>query len=185
MTSLKAEKAVIVPGNGCGDVADSNWYGWANRKLNEIPGFSSILRNMPDPITARESIWLPFMKDELKVDEKTIIIGHSSGACAAIRFAESNPVYGIVLVGAYHTDLGDYNEGESGYFNHPWHWEKARENTQFIVQFGSTDDPFLPWSEQEFVSTSLHADLKKFEDRGHFMDESFPELISVVKQHLK
>ncbi len=26
------------------------------------------------------------------------------------RFAESNPVYGIVLVGAYHTDLGDYNE---------------------------------------------------------------------------
>ena len=33
----------------------------------------------------RRSIWLPYMKDELKVDEQTIIIGHSSGACAAIR----------------------------------------------------------------------------------------------------
>ena len=26
------------------------------------------------------------MKEELKVDENTIIIGHSSGACAAIRY---------------------------------------------------------------------------------------------------
>ena len=56
---------------------------------------------MPDPITARRSIWLPFMKDELGVDEQTIIIGHSSGACAAVRFAETNKVAGIVLVGAY------------------------------------------------------------------------------------
>ena len=56
---------------------------------------------MPDPITARRSIWLPFMKDELGVDDQTIIIGHSSGACAAVRFAETNQVAGIVLVGAY------------------------------------------------------------------------------------
>ena len=44
---------------------------------------------------------MPFMKDELGVDEQTIIIGHSSGACAAVRFAETNKVAGIILVGAY------------------------------------------------------------------------------------
>ena len=69
--------------------------------MNEIPGFTSVLRNMPDPVTARRSIWLPFMKDELGVDEQTVIIGHSSGACAAVRFAETNKVAGIILVGAY------------------------------------------------------------------------------------
>lgn len=36
-------------------------------------------------VTARESIWLPFMETELHCDEKTIIIGHSSGAIAAMR----------------------------------------------------------------------------------------------------
>ena len=50
---MSGRRAVIIPGNGAGDVAQSNWYGWANRKLNEIEGFTSTLRNMPDPMTAR------------------------------------------------------------------------------------------------------------------------------------
>ena len=28
-------------------------YGWAANRLNEIPGFTCRLENMPDPITAR------------------------------------------------------------------------------------------------------------------------------------
>jgi len=131
---MVGRRAVIIPGNGAGDVAQSNWYGWANRKLNEIEGFTSTLRNMPDPMTARRSIWLPYMKDELKVDENTIIIGHSSGACAAIRYAEENKVLGLILVGAYTSDLGDVNEADSGYFTDRWNWEAAKANTNWVVQ---------------------------------------------------
>ena len=40
---------------------------------------------MPDPNVARESIWLPFIRDVLKADERTIVVGHSSGAEAAMR----------------------------------------------------------------------------------------------------
>merc|ERR1712179_468552 len=88
---------------------------------------SSTLKNMPDPVTARRSIWLPFMKENLQVDEETIIIGHSSGACAAVRYAEENKVAGIILVGAYTSDLGDSTEAASGYFSDPWQWEKPRQ----------------------------------------------------------
>ena len=35
-----------------------------------------------------------------------------------------------------------------------------------LLQFGSTDDPFLPWSEQEQVAKGLDADLRKYEDQG-------------------
>ena len=38
------------------------------------------LENMPDPLYARRSIWLPFMENELKIGPDDIIIGHSSGA---------------------------------------------------------------------------------------------------------
>ena len=154
------------------------------QKLNEIDGFSCDLRNMPDPVTARRSIWLPFMKNELGVDEDTIIIGHSSGACAAVRYAEENKVAGLVLVGAYTSDLGDSTEAASGYFADEWRWEAARANSGFIHLFGSTDDPFLPWSEQETVATSLKAELHKYEDRGHFMDATLPEIITVIKERL-
>lgn len=44
-----------------------------------------ILRNMPDPFTARKKIWLPFILDELHCDSNTILVGHSSGAEAIMR----------------------------------------------------------------------------------------------------
>ncbi|XP_028611338.1 putative hydrolase RBBP9 [Grammomys surdaster] len=178
-------KAVIVPGNGGGDVATHGWYGWVRKGLEQIPGFQCLAKNMPDPITARESIWLPFMKTELHCDEKTVIIGHSSGAIAAMRYAETHQVYALVLVSAYTSDLGDENERASGYFSRPWQWEKIKANCPHIVQFGSTDDPFLPWKEQQEVADRLDAKLYKFTDRGHFQNTEFHELISVVKSMLK
>lgn len=72
-----------------------------------------------------------------------------------------------------------------GYFNRPWHWEKIKANCPHIVQFGSTDDPFLPWKEQQEVADRLEAKLYKFTDRGHFQNTEFHELISVVKSMLK
>uniref|UniRef100_A0A8C7B1Q1 RB binding protein 9, serine hydrolase n=1 Tax=Neovison vison TaxID=452646 RepID=A0A8C7B1Q1_NEOVI len=87
-------KAVIVPGNGGGDVATHGWYGWVKKELEQIPGFQCLAKNMPDPITARESIWLPFMEAELHCDEKTIIIGHSSGAIAAMRILQPSLAMG-------------------------------------------------------------------------------------------
>ncbi|KAH3705054.1 serine hydrolase RBBP9-like [Dreissena polymorpha] len=175
---------VIIPGNGSGDVTRANWYGWAKRKFDQLPDVTCDLRNMPDPVVARESIWLPFMRDDMRCGEETIIVGHSSGAEAAMRFAEKYPVKGIIVVSACVSDLGDANERASGYYSRPWEWEKIKANTQFRVQFGSTDDPFIPWSEQEQVANGLGSDLHKYDDKGHFMNTAFPQLIDAVKKKL-
>lgn len=68
---------------------------------------------------------------------------------------------GLVLVSAYTSDQGDELEARSGYFNRPWEWDKIRSNAGFVVQFGSTDDPFLPWAEQQEVADGLEAELHK------------------------
>ena len=52
---------------------------------------------MPDPYYARESAWLPFMADELGCGG-AVIVGHSSGAAAAMRFAETHRVAGLCCV---------------------------------------------------------------------------------------
>ena len=85
-------RVAIVPGNGTGNVERCNWYGWLKGHLNRPPRSECRLLNMPDPVYARENIWLPFMEKELGCGPDTIIVGHSSGAAAAMRFAETRRV---------------------------------------------------------------------------------------------
>ncbi len=88
-------RAIIVPGNGCppGKVHKSNWYGWMREQLQHTGLFSDVLlRDMPDPFGAKESEWVPFLLRDCGVDANTLVIGHSSGAEAAMRLMENNPV---------------------------------------------------------------------------------------------
>ncbi|OQR82158.1 26S proteasome non-ATPase regulatory subunit 12, partial [Thraustotheca clavata] len=168
-------KVIIVPGNGCTPIACCNWYAWLADKIRSV-GHEAVLRDMPDPYVARESIWIPFMKNELGCDENSIIVGHSSGAEAAMRFAEKNKVHGLVLASACATDLGDANERASGYYSRPWEFQKIKANAQWIIQFGSPDDPFLPIAEQNEVAHGLQADYYCLEERGHYMNSDEPDI---------
>lgn len=99
-------------------------------------------------------------------NEETILIGHSSGAEAIMRLAEKTKgwivlyyiiysycyfiiflVRAIVLVSACWTDLGEPSETISGYYSRPWLWNQIVSNCGWILQFGSTNDPFIPISE--------------------------------------
>ena len=146
-------KVIIIPGNG-GSTPNDNWLPYCKNELEKL-GVLVITPQFPDSYLARSSIWLPFLKDQLKVDENTILIGHSSGALAAMRFAEKNPILGSVLVGAMHTDLGVETETLSGYYNKPWNWQAIKDNQQWIVQFASTDDPWIPIQEPRFIKVKI------------------------------
>lgn len=99
-----------------------------------FPG-GSVLRTFPDSLEAHEHIWIRFMEDEIEIGEKDVVIGHSSGAAAILRYIETRKVKGVVLVSAYHSDLGEVMERESGYFNRPWDWDAISRNANWITQF--------------------------------------------------
>jgi uncharacterized protein len=95
---------IAVPGNGCTPVERCNWYSWTrDRVLADGIAEEVALKSMPDPHTARESIWLPYMRDKLGADEHSVLVGHSSGAVAALRLCETDKIGGVVLVSACHT----------------------------------------------------------------------------------
>ncbi|CAM9526947.1 unnamed protein product [Choristocarpus tenellus] len=111
---------------------------------------------------------LPFIRDELQAGEDSIVVGHSSGAVAAMRLLETDKLGGVVLVSACHTDLGNANERASGYYSRPWAWDKMRKNAGFIVQFHSTDDPFIPVSEARHIQENLGTEYEEHTDKSHF-----------------
>ena len=174
-------KAIIVPGNGDGDVRSSNWYAWLEAKLKASGRFSDvILRDMPDPNAARRSVWLPFLLS-LGADEGTVLIGHSSGAEAALRLLEDHRLRGAVLVSSCHTDLGDAGERASGYYppsGGDWQWEKIRANAGpdggNIRILHSDDDPFIPLAEAQHVASSLRVGLHVASGKSHFFSPYDP-----------
>ena len=178
-------KAIIIHGNGGGKPSD-NWIPYLGAELTKL-GVQVSAREFPDNDLARESYWIPFLK-ELKADQNTILIGHSSGAVASMRFAEKNKILGSVLIGACHTDLGIEKEKLSGYFDRPWDWEAIKNNQQWIIQFASTNDPWIPIEESRFIHRQLDTEYYEFQDQGHFGGDyykpTFPEALAAIKSKL-
>ncbi|CAG8438993.1 5772_t:CDS:2 [Ambispora leptoticha] len=187
-------QAIILPGNGVSEPGTAMWYPYVASELGKaisretggklFPG-EVILRQFPDWELARESVWIPFLEKDLKACSGTVLIGHSSGAVAALRYLEEHRVLGVVLVSAYHTDLGDPHERKAGYFDRPWNWSRISQNASWIIQFASTDDHLVPIEEQRYVHTMIGSEYREFNDRGHFNYQiKFPELVDVIVQFM-
>ena len=177
---------IFLPGNaGC--KTTDNWFPYLKRELEKM-GHTVIASEFPDSDLARASYWLPFLKNVLKADKNSILIGHSSGAVAAMCFAEKNKIFGSVLVGAHCTDLGIEKEKQSGYFDAPWKWEEIQKNQNWIIQFASIDDPWIPIENSRTIHQKLNTEYHEFNDQGHFggdyYKETFPELLAALKNKL-
>jgi predicted alpha/beta hydrolase family esterase len=179
-------KAMIIPGNGNTDISD-NWFPYIKRKLERL-GLVVIAKNMPDPLLARKEFWIPFIEQNLGGDEDVILIGHSSGTVASLRYIEAHKVLGAVIVGAYYTDLGDEKERVSGYFDGIWKWNEIKNNSRWIVQFASKNDPYIPIEESRFIRDKLSTEYYEYENAGHFgVDvgkKEFPEIVEIIRKKL-
>jgi len=179
-------KAIIIPGNGNTDITE-NWFQSVKKELQKL-GLDVIAENMPDPDLARKEYWLPFIEEKLST-ENAILIGHSSGAVAILRYLETNKCKLAILIGVYHTALGDKHEERSGYFNEPWKWEDIKNNAEKIVIFASKDDPYIPISEPLFIKNKINAEYHEYNDEGHFGEDAnkteFPEIVTVVGKFIK
>ena len=181
------KKIICIPGNsGC--TTEDNWFPSVKKEL-EAENLEVIAAKFPDTDLARAAYWLPFLINELNVDENTILIGHSSGAIAALRLAETHRLLGSVLVGAYHTDLNMKKEKLSGYFDTPWDWQAIQKNQKWIAIFAAQNDPWIPVAEPRFLHQKLNCEYHEYKDGGHFGGDyykpTFPELSQSVIRFLR
>jgi hypothetical protein len=187
---------IICPGNGCSDIRNSNWYGQLHQQLVH-KGISSVCENFPDPLHARREIWVPHIRSLAEKyanghEDNVVLVGHSSGAQAALRYAELYPVKACILVSATYSDLGDAHERASGYYPqrrrgesseeiNPYEFSAMRKNCPIFHQFHSDDDPFIPVHEAEAIRNGLGLTNSYYllPGRSHFF-EFQPELLGVV-----
>ena len=145
------------------------------------PADSDHARVLAEALGHRRSYASSVLRDNL--------VGHSSGAIAAMRFAEQYEILGSVLVGAYYTDLGMEKEKLSGYFTRPFDWEKIRTNQKWIALFASTDDPWISIDHPRYMHSKLLCEYHEYNNQGHFGGDyfkpDFPELLCTILNNTK
>lgn len=178
------KRVVLLHGNGGGKGTD-NWFPYVKKHLEES-GFECVAPDLPDPVLARAKYWFPYFDNVLKLGKNDIVVGHSSGALAILKYAEAHRLGASVFVGVYYTDLGYEDEKKSGYFDTPWKWNDIKNNQEWSAIFASEDDPYIPIEEPQFIRDKLGSEYIELPNRGHFGGHTnpmleFPELLEFLK----
>ncbi len=162
-----------------------SWKSTLQESLGER--FDVLAPKMPGADNAQYALWslwfsriIPLLHDNL------ILIGHSLGGIFLVRYLGENaidlPIRATILIAP---PFGDTPDESLASFRLPE--DTSSLFTHFSKQAGevhilhSTDDPVVPYEHAaRFKETLQGATLHTFEDRKHFNDAEFPELVSLL-----
>jgi len=160
--------------------------GWKNFLQDELgEEFEVISPEMPNRDNAKYVEWkIWFEKIIPLLDSEVILIGHSMGGIFLAKFLSENDfpkkIRATILVAAPY-DEKDTDEA-LGDFNLPDSLEKFTGQSPQIILYHSKDDlvvPFVDFLKYKRGLPSSRGII--FENRGHFGEKEFPELIKEIK----
>ncbi len=142
---------------------------------------------MPNGQNARYEEWKIWFERHVDfLRDGTILVGHSQGAMFFARYIAENDlpikISKLFLVAGAAT--GEGLEGEDGgdFYASVKDLKNITEKIPDTYIYHSKDDFVVPYKNAElFVEHMPDAKLVSFEDRGHFLQEEFPELIQNIK----
>ena len=171
------KKVYIIHGwDGNPDEPLFQWLKWNLEK----DGYQVTVPAMPEPDVPKIETWIGKLQEIIEPNKETIIVGHSIGAQAVLRYLETLPegvkVAGLVLIAPW-MELDDETIKEEGEevreIARPWvetpiNFEKVRTHIGQAVAIFSDDDPFVPLSNRELFEKGLNAKTFVEHEKGHF-----------------
>ncbi len=174
--------------HGTGGHPEENWFPWLRTEL-EKKGYEVIVPQFPNPEKPLLEPWLEELdKYKDKINEDTILIGHSLGGMFILRILEqlSQPVKAAIIVSGsagvkpIKFYEGDYNFNNGFYFD----WDKIKSNSKHFVVFHSDNDPYISLGNGELIAEKLGIDLTFIPSAGHFNEKAgytkFDKLLNEV-----
>lgn len=158
---------------------------WKNSLQGDLGDtYQVIAPQMPNSQNARYLEWkIRFERIIPLLNDTIILIGHSLGAIFLIKYLSENTlsknIEALFLIAAPYKD----EPGESLVdFNTNYDFTQLLNQSKKIVLYHSKDDPVVPYVHAEFYHEKMPtAILRTFENRQHFNQPQFPELIEDIK----
>lgn len=148
--------------------------------------FEVITPQMPNKANARYSEWkIWFEKIIPLLGNDIIFVGHSLGAIFLSKYLSENKIpkkiKGVFLVATPFD--GEDTEDDMGDFILPDDLHLLKEQAGELYFYHSKDDSVVPFLDLEKYQKKIpNAHFLVFEDRGHFSQKEFPELIEEIKK---
>jgi len=162
---------------------------WKDTLLAELGGgYEILMPRMPNGTNAQYKEWkLWFERIAEILNDNLILIGHSLGGIFLAKYLSENifqkQIVATILVAAPFDDT----EGADGQesltdFALPLSLEKFAKQSSKIFLLHSKDDPVVPFLQHAKYQDKLpSAETIVFENREHFNQEMFPEIIKLIK----
>ncbi len=142
--------------------------------------------SMPNRDNAKYKEWkLWFEKLIPLFDDEVIFIGHSLGALFLLKYLSENEypkkIKAIFLVGAPFNTAAYSFAKESGFVLDQELLLSVAKQTPYLYFYHSKDDTVVPFeSYTEFKKIFPRSKGRSFSNRGHFNDETFPEIVYTI-----
>ncbi len=160
------------------------WYQHLQEELGE--SFDVLYASMPTSDDAHYEEWKLWYERLIDaIGHLPFLVGHSLGAMFLVKYYSENtpakPVPGVFLVaGRYDPIEQDLYSHTS--FTHSTNPSVLTERAEHVAFFHSKDDPVVPYESFEHYRKLVPgAAFHTFTDRGHFLDERFPEIVAEIR----
>ena len=134
------KNAIIL--QGAGETTESFWLPWLKNELDK-KGYEVWLQQLPDNDDPQLEKNLPFVLDNGKFTEETIIISHSAGCPLTLSVLENLNVQikQAILVAGYCSPLPG-KDAANKILQESYDWDKIKKNVKDIIFMNSINDPW-------------------------------------------
>lgn len=166
-----------------------NWFPWLKKELGK-KGFEVIVPKFPTPLDQTRESWLRIIsKYGQKINNETVLIGHSLGAAFILDYLEqtNKKIKAAFLVAGYHKLMNnEFDELNKTFVGRKLNWSKIKQNCKKFFVITSDNDPYIPLEVNEELARILDAELKIIRNGGHLNKKAgydkFPELLDLVSK---
>lgn len=164
----------------------ANWFPWLKERL-ENDQTKVLIPDLPDSKDPYLTSWLEALSKSFhEMDENTIVIGHSLGCIAALRFvlATGKRIKGAVLVSGFSevNPMADQKEGLQTFLEASTDYEKCKTLIPSRVVITAKDDDIVPTEATKAFAERLDAEFVTLKNGMHFIDrDGFTEFPLVVE----
>lgn len=157
------------------------WKNWLGEELND---YEVLLPEMPNKTFAKYNEWaLYFSKIVPFLRHDATLVGHSLGGIFLAKYLNEHPELHYKKVALVAAPFNDTSTESLASFSLPEDLSVLNDAADEFALFHSKDDQVVPYEESiKYADTLDSNSLRLFVDRGHFNQETFPELLDFIKK---